>query len=446
MRVLLVSNFFPPDSLGGVQLYTYRIAQELQRRGTAVQVVCAGDWSHGNRHINRVENSVYNGVPVTRIHLNWAKASDPFRALYDNSAVSEVIQATIEDFQPTIVHITSCEPLSVSVILVAKCAGLPVVMTLAGYWFICPQITLQHADGHICNAQVSAWECTRCLAWGSKLYRWTRSLPPAAQRALLTEIGKVPALARQRGLIGMIGDMEDRRRTLRAAFAQVDVVLSISEYVKEVFAESHLLDVEKIRVHEWGLPAVQIDSATPPEAGAPVRVAYFGRIAPSKGVHVLLQAFQQVRGHVTLDLHGNSAGGSPDYDGQLRAWAGDDPRIHFPGPYDPGDAVRLMAGYDLVVVPAISPETYNLVAREALLAHTPVVASKVGAIPDAVWHERNGLLVEPNDMAGLAAAMQRLVDDPILRSRLAAGPRIVKTLQQEMDELVAIYQSLQPAA
>ncbi|MCB0255203.1 MAG: glycosyltransferase [Anaerolineae bacterium] len=447
MRVLLVANFYPPDSLGGVQLYTHGIARELQRRGAAVHVLCAGDWTQGERHLNRVENSHYDGVPVTRVHLNWAKSPDPFRSLYDDSDTGTVAQAVIDEFRPSLVHITSCEPLSASIIIAAKRASLPVVMTLAGYWFICPQITLRHADGHICNAQVSTWECTRCLAWDSKIYRWSQVLPPAVQEALLTTVGRQPWLSRQRGFIGMIGNMEDRRRTLSSAFAQVDVILSISRYVKDVFASSGQLSGENIRVHEWGLPTVLATQADRHAINSrpPLRIAYFGRVAPSKGVHVLINAFMQLHGDVALYLHGSSDGGSLAYDAQLRAVTVSDPRVHFLGQYQPGEAVRLMATYSMIVVPSTVPETYNLVAREALLAHTPVVASNVGAIPDAIWHERNGLLVEPNDVADLAAALQRLVDDPALRERLANGPRSVKTLEQEMDELMAIYCSLLPA-
>lgn len=445
MRILFVSNFYPPLSWGGVEFYTHGIARELQQRGHPVQVICAGDWDKGPRHLNAVMDEIYEGIPVRRLNMNWAKAPNPFSYLYDNPIAANELRRLIADFRPDMLHVTSCSNLSTSVIFAAKQRGIPVVLTLADFWFICPRSTLLHADGHICNAQVSAWECTRCLAWRSRIYRWSRALLPDVQKPLLTKIGQQLWISRKRGFIGMIGDMEERRRTLSRAFAQVDVILSISHYVKEMFTHSGQLPGDNIRVHEWGLPAAQVtrtDQQAITARTPPMRIAYFGRIVPSKGVHILIQAFNQLHGDVTLDLHGSSDGNSSAYDVQLRTLTDGDSSIHFSGIYEPADAVRFMASYDVIVVPSVVPETYNLVAREALLAHTPIVASNVGAIPDAVWHDRNGLLVEPNDISALAAALQRLVNDPSLRVRLANGPRAIKTLGQEMVELIEIYREV----
>jgi len=446
VRVLLVSNYFPPDSIGGVQLYTYRLAQELHRRGVMVHVVCTGEWATGENDLNAVRTEIVDNIPVTRIHLNWTKAEAPFRFLYDNPNVFRVMQSIIEEVRPSLLHITSCEPLSASVIFAARQAGLPIVMTLAGYWFVCPRITLQHADGHICSAKVAGWECMRCLAWESKYQQMARFLSERAQNSLLTRLGRIAWVTRRRGFIGMIGDMEERRRTLRDAFSHVDVVLAISEYVREAFVDSGLLDVSKLRVHEWGLPSVaprsKTDHVEPNDL--PVRIAYFGRIAMPKGVHILIEAFRQLNGAVSLVLHGNSGGGSSSYDDYLRSLAYDDERICFWGPYNPAEAVDLMSRFDIIVVPSVWPETYNLVAREALMARRSVVASRIGALPEAVCHEQNGLLVSPNNVSELAIALQRLVDCPELREKLESGQRRIKTLEQEMEELIAIYHGLRP--
>lgn len=59
------------------------------------------------------------------------------------------------------------------------------------------------------------------------------------------------------------------------------------------------------------------------------------------------------------------------------------------------------------------------------------VASRVGGIPDTIEHDVNGLLVEPGDAAGLAAALAGLAADPVRRRRLQAGAR--RTAEERLD-------------
>jgi glycosyltransferase involved in cell wall biosynthesis len=76
------------------------------------------------------------------------------------------------------------------------------------------------------------------------------------------------------------------------------------------------------------------------------------------------------------------------------------------------------AAADLVVNPATGPEAFGRVAAEALSAGRPVVASRIGAIPEVLQHERHALLVRPGDPEELAKAVVRLWLQPRLGSRL----------------------------
>jgi glycosyltransferase involved in cell wall biosynthesis len=73
------------------------------------------------------------------------------------------------------------------------------------------------------------------------------------------------------------------------------------------------------------------------------------------------------------------------------------------------------------VVPSITPETFGLVALEAMAAGVPVVASRVGGLPDVIADGETGILVAPGDVGELSAALDRLIGDAGLRERLGAG-------------------------
>jgi hypothetical protein len=82
------------------------------------------------------------------------------------------------------------------------------------------------------------------------------------------------------------------------------------------------------------------------------------------------------------------------------------------------------------------------VIREAFAARRPVLASRVGALPESVRDGVDGLLFEPGDAEDLAATLARLLDEPELYGRLQRGIPAVKTSAQQADELLAEYRSL----
>jgi glycosyltransferase involved in cell wall biosynthesis len=208
LKVLFISNGFPPHRWAGTETYTASIAEELQERGHQVQVLCTQDWQSGQHYWNGYMDEVYDGVPVCRLNLNWTKAPDPFRYLYDNPVVADFLAGYLELVRPDLVHVTSCENLSASVLHVVKDAGLPLVLSLTDFWFLCPRINLLHADGTNCDGRTTAWECLRCKLLDQKAYRWpSRVLPEETVSSLLTYASKHPILTRQRGLRGMAGEL-----------------------------------------------------------------------------------------------------------------------------------------------------------------------------------------------------------------------------------------------
>lgn len=138
-----------------------------------------------------------------------------------------------------------------------------------------------------------------------------------------------------------------------------------------------------------------------------------------KGLDVLLRAVAELRdARLVVAL----AGEGPEAPA-LRALVSSlqlGESVRFLGRRD--DAGDLLAACDLFVLPSRA-EGLGVAALEALGAARPVVASRVGGLADLIEHERNGLLVPPDDVVALAAAIARLRDDTPLRTRLAAaGP------------------------
>ncbi len=87
------------------------------------------------------------------------------------------------------------------------------------------------------------------------------------------------------------------------------------------------------------------------------------------------------------------------------------------------DVDTVWAASDVAVVPSIEPEPFGRVAIEAMAHGLPVIAARHGGLTEIVLDEHSGLLVEPGSAAGLASAIDRLVQDPALRRQMGAAGR-----------------------
>jgi glycosyltransferase involved in cell wall biosynthesis len=142
------------------------------------------------------------------------------------------------------------------------------------------------------------------------------------------------------------------------------------------------------------------------------RVAFVGRLTAAKNLGVAIDA---VRG---LDEGTLVVVGDGEERAGLEAGAGD--RIRFLGARPRAEALGYLAAADVAVLPS-AWENFPHAAVEALALGTPVVATRVGGVPEIVVDGENGLLVEPGDAPAFAAALGRVLADDALRARLAAA-------------------------
>src|SRR5262249_38885770 len=137
-----------------------------------------------------------------------------------------------------------------------------------------------------------------------------------------------------------------------------------------------------------------------------VRGIFVGRLHPSKGVNVLVEALKIVGSlKLLIDAYGPYDAG----DGRLI----DKPNtLNLLGVLPDGEVVQKMREYDFVVVPSQVLETGPYTVIEALQAGRPVIGSDLPAINELVHHGTNGLLVRHNDVNAWANAFRRVVEEP----------------------------------
>jgi len=238
---------------------------------------------------------------------------------------------------------------------------------------------------------------------------------------------------------------------LPAARAAVDALLRLARPVRYVVPSRFLkqrvvsregLPEDRVEVLHWPIaPDVASDAPVPPRRTR-ARVLFVGALIPEKGPDVLIRAVRSARrrsGDLQLALAG---GGPAAYVAELKSLAAGEP-IRFLGRLDRPGILRAYAEHDVLAFPSRWDEPFGLVPLEAMAAGLPVVATSTGGTPEVIVHESTGLLVPPDDPEALSSALLRLREQPALAARLAErGSRHAfeaHGFQSFLDRLAALY-------
>jgi glycosyltransferase involved in cell wall biosynthesis len=442
MHILYITHFFPPKYNAGTENYTFGLAKAFADKGHQVEVVCAEDWDSGKAYWNGVTEDIFYGVRAHRIHLNWTKASNPNRVLYDSVQVERWFDQFLKAMKPDVVHVTSTMSLGIGILRSVHRAGIPLVLTLMDFWFLCPSHQLFHSNGSLCDGKTTASQCQYCLMAGSHLFqRFKKAAATGSiQPRIWGSLAHLSLINRQRGMRGMLLDMTERKRLMPGALSLPDLILAHSKFVQQVFAQHTPARVEVLRNgHDisW-----QNDYRGKTKSDQ-LRFGYMGQIQLTKGVHMLIGAFQkaQLAGQARLDIWGDISRNAI-YAQQLQKLGGENRSIMLHGRFDRQRLAMIMADIDVLVVPSIWYENAPLVIQEAFAAKTPVIATNLGGMAEAVIHEVNGLLFERGNVDDLTRQLRRIVDEPGLVERLRAGIPPVKAVNEEVTELEEIYHNL----
>lgn len=213
---------------------------------------------------------------------------------------------------------------------------------------------------------------------------------------------------------------------LRALLALSDVIVAPSRSFRDDVVAALPGLAGKVRAIHNGVDLDELGleeaPATPAADASPV-IVMLAALRAHKGIDVLLRAFAALAPeHPGAQL---LVGGCGPEEASLLALAEDlgvRDRVKFPGTLsrvETADALRRAA----VVVHCSRVEPFGLAVAEGLAAARPVVATRVGGIPEIVEHEVSGLLVPPDDPEALAAALRRLLTERDTRARMGRAGR-----------------------
>lgn len=373
MRILQVNKFV--YRRGGAEGYMLDVAELLRAQGHDVEFF-------GMRH-PRNEACTYERHFPSEVGFDdeASGAADRARALGRmlwSTSSRRGIDAVISDFRPDVVHAHNIyHQLSPSVLFPAYRRGIPTVMTVHDYKLVCPTYHL-YSHGRPCES---------CLPrkFHHAFSERCRDGSAVASGVMATELAL---------------------HTATRAYRTIDLYLCPSEFLRSKLAQGGIAP-DRLRVlRNFTDPGSVV---APPRTGPGEGFVYAGRLVEEKGVELAVRAVAAAGPDVALRIVGEG----PD-EARIRALAEDlaPGQVKFLGWRTRAEVAALLTEARAALVPSIWYENQPLAVLEAFGAHTPVIATALGGMPEIVRPGETGLLAGVGEVAPFAAALRTLQDDP----------------------------------
>ncbi len=445
MRVLIVVHGFPPASMGGTEVYAAAQARALTALGDEVRVLARE--SVPERPEYDVRDDVQGGTHVRFVNRTFRDVTC-FADSYRSDRITARASDLLDDWRPDVAHVHHLTCLSTTIVPELRSRGIPVVLTLHDYWMLCHRGQLLDRHLHRCEDPRTCYACLPSEAGVGRagtlaaraIHGIEQVVPDGAAKAIRQTAGLVAgAVASEK--MGR-AEADARAAHMDAVLGEVSQIVAPSRHVRDRFAAAGL-DPARVIVSSNGIDTARF-LMRPPRRPAPLRLGFIGGLTVSKAPHLLIEAWRRLpAGAATVVM----AGAFAPYHGDDSYRDTIDPLLSLPGvqaigPVPHDEIPKLLSTLDVLVVPSIWEENNPLAILEAFAAGVPVVASRIGGIPEIVSHGANGLLFEPGNADDLARALSRFVTEPGLRERLRAGIPRVRTLEDATRETREIYDRL----
>lgn len=379
MKILHVNKFL--YRRGGAEAYMQDLAALQRAAGHDVEYF-------GMAHPDN-DRCTYERLFPSHIELEppppgaMAKARAAARMLWSREARAGM-DATLEAYRPDVVHLHNIyHQLSPSVLRPVARRGVAAVMTLHDYKLACP--TYQFLD--------HGQPCTACVA---------RKFHHAPLKRCKDDSVAVSGLAAaELAAHTFLGAYGPTARFICPSRFLLDSMTAARVYPDRLRHVPHFVETD-------GLPA-----KTEPGGS----VVFAGRLAPEKGVDVLLDAAAELP-----DVRFDIAGDGPSREA-LEAAASGRPNVHFLGRLDRAAVLELVTSAAVAVVPSRWYENQPMSVLEAMACGVPVVTTTLGGLPELVTDGVTGALVPPNDAGALAAAVRELLASPQRAFEMGATAR-----------------------
>lgn len=405
MKILIANKFLFPN--GGSETYIFEIGKQLQKMGHVVQYF---GMEHGGRIVGNHAESYTADMDFHGGGLQ--KLLYPFKIIYSMEARKK-IRLVLDDMQPDVVHLNNI-----------NFQITPSVIDEVRTW----EKKNRHPVKMIYTAHDSQWVCPNHLMM----------IPTNKELCFRCQGGRFENCTKNRCIHGsklksLLGTMEALVYQKRRTYAKVDAIICPSAFMKEKLSTNPLLRDKLVVMHNFLTDEQKTnDDCIDHRAESNDYVLYFGRYSEEKGIGTLLHVCGELP-----EIPFVFAGSGP-LENELSRYG----NITNLGFLHGERLKRTIAEASFVVFPSECYENCPFTVMEAQWYGTPVIASRIGGVPELIQDGVTGELFEAGDANSLKEAIWKLWNDKCRLKEYTENCEqvIFDTTEVYCEKLLELYQ------
>lgn len=421
MKILQIASgdFF--STYGGGQIYVKNIVDEWIRRQQNVTVISFVSTSTGIKKRN------YQNIDLFEV----------------GSCEASELKDLIHTISPGIIHAHSQKALTTQI---GQELHIPVVITAHHGGILCPAGALMNRKDTICHTKISHRQCLGCclrnIYSGTYWYPFMKLLPQTIYLKIGKLLEKMPFLPFITPIGKVALSIDRKQKEWKIIAEKCTCMIAPSHAIEEAMIRNGLCK-EKIIVTPHGIPLPAKKALPLSIPKEQIKFFYVGRICYVKGIHVLLEAFNQLSNQETAELHligGTGNKTEKQYMKHLQKKYASNKNIIWHGKVNPDKIYNMIQEYHIQIHPTICLEVFGLNIAEALAMGKPVLATRCGGAEMQIEDEINGWLINPNDTTALRDKMEEIIDNRYqIKTMLSNTTTKVISIREHVDKLNEIY-------
>jgi glycosyltransferase involved in cell wall biosynthesis len=396
MKVLLISEYFPPKIFGGGEISAWLLAKNLAKEEIDVSILTS--------HFSGLKKfEVKDGV---KIHRRLKTGKDPYsfrenvkRAfLFPLTTKKELIKLDKEE-NFNVIHCMNINSI-IGTSKVKEKIKKPIIAHINSLSLFCPTGTLLKGK-KICNEKCSLMKFLECFL----------------------RYGKISKVKKKRYLrynpifiLYVYFRFKQRKNSLK----KMDFFIAISNFMKNLLRNEGI-SKERIAVVPNPVELKEFFNLQSKKHKIP-KILFLGAYETFKGPQILLEALKDLKDEkFKCDFYG-SGSLKERLERMVKNFKVED-KVKINNPVEYSEIPGLYEQHDLIVFPSLWPEPFGRIAIEAMAAGKPIIASKIGGIVDIIENGKNGFLTKPGDYKELRKNLEKLIKNKKLRKKIGKEGR-----------------------
>jgi glycosyltransferase involved in cell wall biosynthesis len=432
LKVVLGIPWFLPTAMGGTEVYVSGLAEELRMMG--IECVIAAPSADG-----KAKTSKYRNTRIFHYPGPWEDA--PTRSVLDCSN-ADLFRDWLSSERPDVYHQHDWSPnCGLAHLRAAKGLGIPTFITVHLAKLVCITRLMIWEGVSQCDGEIIEQRCARC-------FMKSRGIPASLAASLALMPSTVSANFEAVPVIGRVLAGGLRAKRALAGIGQVaetvDGVVTVCDWLRSALLINGVPQKKITFVRSGVDPEIAAVGAPPRRHSDDVlRIGFIGRWLEPKGLHVLIEALEQLPKEIRFHLKVIGVAGTDKVDmayrDKIEKLVAGNSKYEFVSNQPRAAMNEFYQSIDVLAVPSQLLETGPLVVLEANALKVPVIGSDLGGIRELVRHEENGLLVPHDDVGAWAGALRRLAQDPALLQRFREKIGPVRTMRDTAREMANLY-------